>query len=126
MTLSSMVLGVGAFLCGIRAMGYWLILQLGGLAPGQRGGPTLVLWSSVALFLALSAAAAYLAERSRGVRAVGCKALFFMGAYGLPCIALFTLTSKGEILKMPGVMGLVVLLAGLVVVFRRATAKQVG
>ena len=126
MTLSSMVLGVGAFLCGIRAMGYWLILQLGGLGPGQRGGPALVLCGSLTLFLGLSAAAAYVGERSRGVRAVGCRALFFMGVYGLPCVALFTLTSKGEILKMPGVLGLVVLLAGFVLVFRRPMAKQVG
>jgi hypothetical protein len=48
----------GAFLCGVRAMGYWVILQVGGLPPAENGGIALVVYSSVFWFVILSSASA--------------------------------------------------------------------
>jgi hypothetical protein len=75
-------------------------------------------------FVVLSSASAYLRERTKGAWAIVVKALYLIGAYGLPSIALFTVVSKGAILKMPGVMGLLALFVCFVLVFRKASRKQ--
>jgi hypothetical protein len=114
----------GALLCGVRAMGYWVILQVGGLPPAESGGIALVVYRSVFLFVILSSASAYLRERTMGAWAIVVKALNLIGAYGLPPIALFTVVSKGAILKMPEVMSLLVLFACFVLVFRVYSPKH--
>jgi hypothetical protein len=114
----------GALLCGLRAMGYWVILEVGGVPPAERGGIALVLYGSVFWFLLLSSASAYLRERTKGVSAIVAKALYLIGAYGLPSIALFAAVSKGAILKMPEVMSLLVLLVSFVLVFRESSPKH--
>jgi hypothetical protein len=114
----------GALLCGLRAMGYWVILQVGGVPPAESGGIALVVYRSVFWFVILSSASAYLRERTKGVSAIVVKALYLIGAYGLPPIALFTVVSKGAVLKMPEVMSLLVLLVCFVLVFRESSPKH--
>ena len=122
--LLRVVFAVGAFLCGVRALGYWVILQLGGVRSGERGGIALVMCCSALLFVILSSASAYLRERTNGVRAIVVKALFLTGAYGLPSIALFTVASRGAILQRSEVLGLLTLLACFVLVFRPPMRKH--
>jgi hypothetical protein len=43
--------GFGALFCGLRAMGYWVILQVGGVRPTESGDIALVLYSSVFWFV---------------------------------------------------------------------------
>jgi hypothetical protein len=114
----------GALLCGLHAMGYWVILQVGGVPPAESGGIALVVYRSVFWFVILSSASAYLRERTKGVSAIVVKALYLIGAYGLPSIALFTVVSKGAVLKMPEVMSLLVLLVCFVLVFRESSPKH--
>ena len=121
----------GALLCGVRAMGYWVILQelewlrqVGGVPPAESGGIALGVYRSVFLFVVLSSASAYLRERTSGAWAIVVKALNLIGAYGLPPIALFTVVSKGAILKMPEVMSLLVLFVCFVLVFRVSSPKH--
>lgn len=118
MTLLRVAIGVAAFLCGVRAMGYWAILQIGGVWPAESGGISLVMGSSAFLFVILSLASAYLRERKSGARAIVVKTLFLTAAHGLPAIALFTVASRGAVLRMPTVMGLLILLVGFVLAFR--------
>ena len=122
---------IGALLCGIRAMGYWAILQelewlrqVGGVTPAESGGIALGVYRSVFLFVVLSSASAYLRERTSGAWAIVVKALNLIGAYGLPPIALFTVVSKGAILKRPEVMSLLVLFVCFVLVFRVYSPKH--
>ena len=122
---------IGAFFCGVRAMGYWVILQelkwlrqVGGVPPAGSGGIALGVYRSVFLFVVLSSASAYLRERTSGAGAIVVKALNLIGAYGLPPIALFTVVSKGAILKMPEVMSLLVLFVCFVLVFRVSSPKH--
>jgi hypothetical protein len=114
----------GALLCGLRAMGYWVILQVGGVPPTESDGVALVVYSSVFWFVVLSLASAYLRERTKRASAIVVKALYLFGAYGLPPIALFTVVSKGAILRMPGVMSLLFLLVCFVLVFRKSSPKH--
>jgi hypothetical protein len=58
------------------------------------------------------------------VSVIAVKALYLIGAYGLPSIALFTVVSKGAILKMPGVLSLLFLLVCFVLVFRKSSLKH--
>jgi len=122
---------IGALFCGVRAMGYWVILQelewlrqVGGVPPAGSGGIALGVYRSVFLFVVLSSASAYLRERTSGARAIVVKALNLIGAYGLPPIALFTVVSKGAILKMPEVMSLLVLFVCFVLVSRVYSPKH--
>jgi hypothetical protein len=117
-------LAFGALFCGLRAMGYWVILQVGGVPPAESGGIALVVYRSVFWFVILSSASAYLRERTKSVSAIVVKALYLFGAYGIPPIALFTVVSKGAILKMPGVMSLLFLLVCFVLVFRKSSPKH--
>ena len=39
----------GALSCGLRAMGYWVILQVGGVPPAESGGIALVVYRSSVL-----------------------------------------------------------------------------
>jgi hypothetical protein len=110
----------GALLCGVRAMGYWVILQVGGVPPAENGDVALVVYRSVFWFVILSLASAYLRERTKGAWAIAVEALYLIGAYGLPSIALFTLVSKGAILKMPEVISLLALFVCFVLVFRKS------
>jgi hypothetical protein len=114
----------GALLCGVRAMGYWVILQAGGLPPAESGGIAPVLYRSVFWFVILSSASAYLRERTNGARVIVVKTLYLIGAYGLPSIALFTVVSKGAVLKMPEVMSLLALLVCFVLVCRESSPKR--
>jgi hypothetical protein len=41
----------GALLCGLHAMGYWVILQVGGVPPAESGGIALVVYRSVFWFV---------------------------------------------------------------------------
>jgi hypothetical protein len=116
--------GFGALLCGLRAAGYWIIQQVGGVPPAESGGIAMVVYSSVFWFVILSSASAYLRERTKSVSAIVVRALYLMGACGLPSIALFTVVSKGAILKMPGVMSLLFLVVCFVLVFRKSSPKR--
>jgi hypothetical protein len=69
MTVLSVAFAVGAFLCGVRTMGYWVILQVGGVRPAGRGGIALVGFCSTFLFVILSSASACFRERRSGARA---------------------------------------------------------
>lgn len=124
MSILRVVLGVGAFLYGVRALGYWAILQIGGVQPADRSGVEWVLGWSVLLFVGLSVASAIVGQRRSGARVIGAKALFYAGVYGLPAIALFTVASKGAVLRMPEVMGLVMLFACLILAFRKTAPAR--
>jgi len=126
LSLLSVAFGIGAFLCGIRALGYWAILQLGGLHPSQKGKIALIVAVSTILFLTLSVVSAYLRERTHGARAVAVKALYQTGVYGLPPVGLFAVVSKGEVLHMPEVAAIFILFACLVAVFRPAHTRRTG
>jgi len=65
MTVLNVAFAVGAFLCGVRAMGYWVILQVGGVRPADRRGIALAGFGSALLFVILSSASAYLLKRRR-------------------------------------------------------------
>ena len=119
-----MAFAVGAFLCGVRAMGYWVILQVGGVRPADRRGIALAGFGSALLFVILSSASAYLLKRRSGARAIVVKTLFLMGAHGLPSIAIFAIASRGAVLRMPEVAALLVLFAGFVAVFRGPVLKH--
>ena len=126
MTLSGLILAFGAFLCGIRAMGYWAILRVGGVRSAERGGIALIVCCSVLLFVVLSFASAYLRERMNGRLGIVIKTLYFIGAHGLPPIALFTIASRGAVLKMPEVIGLFVLFVCFVLGFRHPLPNHSG
>ena len=126
MTLSRLILGVGAFLCGIRAMGYWAMLRVGGVRPAERGGIAQVVWCSALLFVVLSLASAYLRERTSSRPGIVIKTLYVIGAHGLPPIALFIIASRGAVLKMPEVIGLFVLFVCFVLGFRSPIPKRGG
>jgi hypothetical protein len=121
MNLLRVALAIGALLCGVRALGYWAILQLGGLQAADIPGVAWTLISSAFLFLFLSAASAWLATRAGGARAIFARTLFLSAAYGLPCIALFTVASRGAVLQMRGALVLLLLLGCLLLVFRPRT-----
>lgn len=125
-TISGLILAVGAFLCGIRAMGYWAILRVGGVRAAERGGIALIVGCSALLFVVLSLASAYLRERTNGRRGIAIKTLYLIGAHGLPPIALFTIASRGAVLKMPEVIGLSVLFVCFVFGFRTSIPKHNG
>ena len=61
-----------------------------------------------------------------GARAIVVKALFLTGAYGLPSIALFTVASRGAVVQRPEVLGLLILFACFVLVFRPPIRKHNG
>ena len=84
MTVLRVVLAVGAFLCGVRAMAYWAILQLGGVRPAERDGIALVVCCSAFLFVILSSASAYLRERASGARAIAVKPCISPGLMAFP------------------------------------------
>ena len=94
-------LAFGALLFGLRALGYWVILQFGEVPPPRSRGIALVVYRSVFWFVILSSVSAYLRERTKGASAVVTKTFYLIGAYGLPSIALFTVVSKGAILVRP-------------------------
>jgi hypothetical protein len=124
MTIFRIVLGVAAFLCGVRALGYWSILQVGGVQPPRKAGIVLVVCVSALLFVILTAASAYLRERHRGVKAMVVKTLYLSAAHGLPSIGLFTIASKGAVLEMPEVTGVLVMLVCFAVLLRPRVAVQ--
>ena len=117
-------LAFGALLCSVRAMGYWLILQIGAVRQPVSGGIALVMCRSAFLFVILSAASAYLRERTSGARAIVLKALYLTGAFGLPSIALFTVASRGAVLQMPEVTGPLILFIFFVLVLRPPVPKR--
>ncbi len=110
-TLLRIAIAAAAFLCGVRAMGYWVMLKFGGVQASQTRGVLLVLCGSALLFVVLTLASAYLAERARGARAVLVESLYLAGLQGIPPIALFAVASKGAVLQSPEVAGLLILFA---------------
>jgi hypothetical protein len=125
MTITRVVLGIGAFLCGLRAVGYWLVLQHVDAQSADAAGAAILMSLSALLFVALSAASAYLGDRTRGARAIVLKALFLTGVHGLPCIALFTVASRGAILRMPEPIVLTAVFICFVLVCRTPAASAV-
>ena len=124
MTALRVVFAVLDFLCGVRTMGYWPILQIGGVQPAERGGIALVMCGSAFLFVILTSASAYVRERTSGARTIVIKALYLTGVYGLPPVALFTVASSGAVLQRPEVMGLLILFVCFVLVFRLPVLKH--
>lgn len=124
MIVLRVVFAVGAFFCGVRALGYWAILQVGGIRPTERDGIALVVCCSAFLFIVLSSASAYLRERVSGPRAIAIQTLHLTGAHGLASIALFTVASKGAVLRMPEVVGLLILFVCFVLAFRSPLPKH--
>ena len=125
MTLSGLTLAVGAFLCGIRAMGYWAILRVGDARPAERGGIALIVCWSAFLFVVLSLASAYLREKTNR-RGIVIRTLYLIGAHGLPAIALFTIASRGAVLRMPEVACIFVLFVCFVLGFRPSIPSHRG
>jgi Sec-independent protein secretion pathway component TatC len=123
-TLSRLILAVGAFLCGIRAMGYWAILDLGGVRSGERSEIVSTVIRSALLFFVLSLASAWLQERKSGVRRIVMKTLYVTGVHGIAPMALFTLASSGAVLRMPGAAGLLVLFVCFVVGLRLSVPQE--
>ena len=117
-------LAAAALGCGVRAVGYWVILQVGGVRPAESGGIALVAGSCALAFVLLSCASAWLVERRSGARAVAGKALFLVGAYGIPPIALFIVASQGSILRMPEMTGLLILFVSFLFAFRPRSRTQ--
>jgi hypothetical protein len=124
MSISRLILAVGALFCGVRALGYWVILQVGGLRPADRGGVAPVMYGSVFVFVILSSASAYLCERKSGARAIAVKTLYLLGAHGLPAIALFAIASRGAVFEMREVIVLLILFVCLVLIFRRPGPRK--
>jgi hypothetical protein len=118
------VFAAGALLYGVRTIGYWVILQVGGVRQAESSGIALVMYRSAFLFVVLSAASAYLRERTSGARAAVKTGLYLTGAFGIPPIVLFTVVSKGAILRMPEIVGLLVLFVGFILVFRSPNPKH--
>jgi hypothetical protein len=122
-TLLRVALAAGAFLCGLRVLGYWVILRIGGAQPADRGEIALGACGWAFLFALSSFASAWIGEGTSGARATGGRALFFTGAHGLAPIALFAVVSAGAVLRMPEVIGLAVVFVCFVVVFRPRMAQ---
>jgi hypothetical protein len=91
-----------------------------------RGGIALIVGCSAFLYVVLSLASAYLRERTNGRRGIVINTLYLIEAHGLPPIALFTIASRGAVLKMPEVIGLFVLFVCLVFGFRPSIPKHSG
>jgi hypothetical protein len=123
MNLLRAICALGALLSGIRALGYLVILQVGGVRPTQTFGVALTMCGAMLLFVTLTALSAYLRERNNGARAIFLKFLFLSGTYGLPGIALFAMASRGAVLRMPVVMGLLVAFVCFVVFLRTPGLK---
>ena len=117
-------LSLGAFFCCIRAVGYWVILQVGGVRSAERSSIATVVWVSLLLFVALCSGSAYLKDRTRGLRATLSNTLFLAGAHGLPAIAIFAVASKGDVFKLPAVVVLAVMFACFVLLPGDAIARR--
>jgi hypothetical protein len=126
MTITRMALAAAAFLCGVRALGYWAILELGGPRPADRPGMAAVLYGSAVLFLLLTALSAYLRDRRKGIRTVAARAVQLTGVYGLPPLALFAVVSRGEVFRMPMAAGLMALLVCFALAFRTPAFRNEG
>ena len=124
MNVIGAICGLVALLSGIRALGYLAILQVGGVRAADGPGVALTMYVSVLLFVTSTAVSAYVAQRKGGARAIFLKFLFLTGAYGLPVIALFTVASRGAVLRMPEIVGLLLVFGCFVLFLRTSVAKR--
>jgi hypothetical protein len=124
MILFRLALSLGAFFCCVRAVGYWVILQVGSVRSVDRSSIATVVWVSVLLFVALCSGSAYLKDRTRGLRATLCDTLFFAGVHGLPAIAIFAVASKGDVFRLPEVVVLAVMFGCFILVRGYALAGR--
>jgi fucose 4-O-acetylase-like acetyltransferase len=100
-----------ALLCGITAMGSWVLTQ-GDAAITKEEVPMILLIMSLSsvLFVLLHATSAFLANKGKGVRAIVTRTLFLMGLCGVVVVLFFVATSVGRIFlfgPLPTVLPLV-------------------
>jgi len=119
-----LALSLAAFFCCLRAVGYWVILQVGGVRSAERSGIATIVGVSAVLFVTSCFGSAYLEDRTRGLRATLSHTLFLTGVHGLPAIAIFALASKGDVFRLPEVVVLAVMFAGFVLVRGDALAGR--
>lgn len=118
MTIARAALGTRAVVCSFASVGSWLLLQLGGVTPSEGFTTALVMYAGASAFLACVAGAAYLRERQNGSHAVWRRALFLMGAFGIPVPIFYIAVSRGAVLQLPEIDLLLVAFILLIAFFR--------
>jgi hypothetical protein len=87
-----------ALVCGIAAMGCWVLTQADAAITKEEGPATVLIMSlSSVLFVLLHATSAILSNREQGASAIITRTLFLMGLCGVLVILLFVATSVGRI-----------------------------
>jgi hypothetical protein len=87
-----------ALVCGIAAMGCWVLTQADAAITKEEGPATvLIMRLSSVLFVLLHATSAVLSNREQGASAIITRTLFLMGLCGVLVILLFVATSVGRI-----------------------------
>ena len=100
MKVAQIPLFVSALISGIAAMGCWVLTQ-GDAAITQQQAPItlLIMGLASAVFVLLLVSAAFLRNRTQGIRSIFTRAFFLIGACGTLVMLFFIVTSKGMILK---------------------------
>jgi hypothetical protein len=87
-----------ALICGIAAMGCWVLTQSDAAIPrGQGPLTTLIMSLSSVLFALLHATSAFLSDKGKGVRAIIFSTIYLMGVCGVLVVLFFVMTSVGRI-----------------------------
>ncbi len=87
-----------ALLCGITALGCWVLTQGDAAITKEEVPMTLLIMSlSSVLFVLLHATSEFLANKGKGVRAIVARMLFLMGLCGVVVVLFFVATSVGRI-----------------------------
>jgi hypothetical protein len=87
-----------ALVCGIAAMGCWVLTQADAAITKEEVPATiLIMRLSSVLFVSLHATSAFLSNRGQGANAIITRTLFLMGLCGVLVVLIFVATSIGRI-----------------------------
>ena len=89
-----------ALVCGIAAMGCWVLTQAdAGISKEQGPVIILIVCLSSILFLLPLALSAYLRNKMEGTRSIAVRTVFLVGVCGILVVLFFVVTSRGLIFK---------------------------
>lgn len=92
------VLFAVALVCGIAAMGCWVLTQADAAITKEEGPTTiLIMRLSSVLFVLVHATSVFLSNQGQGASAIIARALFLMGLCGVLVVLVFVATSVGRI-----------------------------
>jgi len=93
------VLIIVGVICGVVAMGSWLVLQLGGVTAKEGPTTALIMYACIAGFGITLTTSSFLRNRTKGRRAVAMRAMYLMGVSGLSVLLFFAVVSRGTVFQ---------------------------